>query len=191
MHRLLIPYIFLFFFSLFLSTAAAAEESSLECRKSVCFSKLILVNNQKIPLRAVAQFNYYFFKVYTGALYYPSNSQFEVGKKPFRLELSYLRAIEKSDLIKPASDFLEKYSTNFPKIKDRVLKINSLYRSVKKGDRYSLQYEPQKGTSLYFNNELLGTIAGEDFAKEYFAIWLSNNTQAKSFRDKLFKEFNN
>ncbi len=175
----------IFGFVLFFSEEKAYSEQ--ECLKGVCFDKVVQASNVKLDLLGVSRFTYYFFKVYTGALYYPKDEKFELGAKPLRLELHYLRDIDREDLIKPATDFLNKHCKDYTKIADRVKRINKLYKSVKNGDRYTLQFSPGEGTSLSFNGEQVGIIEGDDFAKEYLAIWLSEKTAAKSFRDEVLQ----
>ena len=186
-------YIFRLFFiaCMLLCSNSWGMSQEQECLKGVCFDKVVQVSDSKVDsqldLLGVSRFSYYFFKVYTGALYYPKGEAFELGTKPLRLELHYLREIDREDLIKPATDFLGEHCKDYPAIADRVAKINKLYRSVKNGDRYSLEFYPGRGTSLSFNGKLLGSIEGDDFAKEYLAIWLSEKTAAKSFRDEVLK----
>ena len=59
------------------------------------------------------------------------------------------------------------------------------FRDVGAGDRYALTYQPDIGTTLSLNGEPLGTIAGSDFARAYFGIWLGDEPLRKKFRDRL------
>jgi hypothetical protein len=48
---------------------------------------------------------------------------------------------------------------NLPeKIQHHLSTFNSLYRNIKVGDRYTLEYHPEVGIRLYLNHELLGTV---------------------------------
>ncbi|MDD1633559.1 MAG: chalcone isomerase family protein, partial [Methylococcaceae bacterium] len=62
---------------------------------------------------------------------------------------------------------------------------NRLYRDVKEGDRYALDYAPGKGTTLSLNGSPLGTIEGADFAAAYYAIWLGAKPISDTMRDEL------
>jgi len=55
--------------------------------------------------------------------------------------------------------------------RDRVDRLNALYRDVKPHDRYALTYVPGRGTELSLNGESLGVVPGADFAAVYFSIW--------------------
>ena len=113
-------------------------------------------------------------------------NRLQLGVDPLKLELVYLRNIERDDLVQPSIDYFQKHSSSsYEGLKERLDLLNTHYQSVKEGDRYSLEFVPGKGTTLSFNGEAKVTIPGDDFAREYLGIWLSNNTQAKSFRKSL------
>ena len=59
------------------------------------------------------------------------------------------------------------------------------FRDVKPGDRYSINYLPEKGTELRFNENPLGDVPGADFAAAYFGIWLGDEPISTGFRDRL------
>lgn len=48
------------------------------------------------------------------------------------------------------------------RLKKRMDQINAVYRDVKRGDRYSLTYQPGRGTELAFNGTPLVTLEGAD-----------------------------
>lgn len=64
--------------------------------------------------------------------------------------------------------------------------FNSLFsKPALKGDIYDLIYDPTLGTSLFINDELIGTITGLEFKKAVFAIWLGENTALPGLKEKL------
>ncbi len=174
---------------LMFSLSAKAEVES-KCLGSSCFPGSANIESYDLPIRAVSRFRYYFFKVYDGALYYPQGkNKLLLGIEPLKLELVYLRDIERDDLVKPSIDYLEKHSSvSYEGLKERLDLLNAHYQAVKEGDRYSLEFAPGKGTTLSFNGEAKVTIPGDDFAREYLGIWLSKNSEAKSFRTNLLEQ---
>ena len=176
---------------IFLISVNAQAESQpklkSKCINTSCFSSRVSIGSYDLPIRAVSRFRYYFFKVYDGALYYPQDkNRLQLGVDPLKLELVYLRNIERDDLVQPSIDYFQKHSSSsYEGLKERLDLLDTHYQSVKEGDRYSLEFVPGKGTTLSFNGEAKVTIPGDDFAREYLGIWLSNNTQAKSFRKSL------
>jgi hypothetical protein len=63
--------------------------------------------------------------------------------------------------------------------------MHALYRDVKPGDRCSLTYLPGVGTWLTLNGQILGTVAGAEFAAAYFAIWFGQQPMDASLKRKL------
>jgi len=171
------------------SFVALADSENI-CRRGSCFPLQSVTGPAPLPLRAVARFSYYFFKVYDGALYYPSGSvELSLGQQPLKLELVYLRDISREDLIQPSIDYLKSHvPEKFDSLAERLATINKAYQSVKEGDRYALEFFPGRGITLYFNGEKKVNIEGDDFAEAYLGIWLSKNTAAGSFRKTLLKQ---
>lgn len=131
-----------------------------------------------------------FFPLYEVALYTEARACAEdvlTAKAPFRLQFRYLREIEKSIILKSAGRMLEKNLSGKEQkaIADRVATINRAYTSVGKGDRSSLTFIPEEGTTLRINGETKVTVAGNDFARLYLQIWLGPEPISRSLRDHL------
>ena len=58
---------------------------------------------------------------------------------------------------------------------DNIEKMGNWFQTVERGDRYLLQYEPGRGTTLKLNGKPQGTIEGSAFASVYFQIWLGKH----------------
>lgn len=132
----------------------------------------------------------FFFNLYDAALYAPGDATAEQildATTPFRLQFRYLRTIDKSIVLKSADRMLEKNLSpeERSQIAERVDRINEAYTTVKDGDTSSLTYQPGRGTTLKINGEPQLTIAGEDFAKLYFRIWLGPQPISKSLKANL------
>ncbi len=61
----------------------------------------------------------------------------------------------------------------------------SYHQDVEPGDRYELTYEPGRGMRVLFNGAEKGVVEGDDFARAYLGMWLSDHPLSKSLREKL------
>ena len=145
--------------------------------EKVRFDDSVAVGGATLPLRNAALLRYLkFIRAYVAALYLPEGLPFSAALSdvPKRLELSYLVAIKGGDFGKGAAPVLERNlgPERLAGLRERIDRINAAYRDVRPGDRYSLTYEPGRGTELALNGTPLMTIEGADFAEAYFGIWL-------------------
>ncbi len=93
---------------------------------------------------------------------------------PKELEFEYARKIGSKQLVGAADKILRKNVSpaELAEIESQVEELNAAYRDVGRGDRYTLRYGPDKGTSLLLNGDVLYEVPGEDFHRIYFSIWL-------------------
>ena len=127
--------------------------------------------------------------LYAGALYLPgaAPSRQWPSDIPKRLELCYFRKIPAEGFIESSQDHLRSTLSDqrLEQIQARLDQLYDLFRDIGPGDRYTLTYQPDLGTSLSLNGELLGTIPGADFAEAYFGIWLGEQPLNEKFRDQV------
>ena len=128
-------------------------------------------------------------KAYVAALYVGEGVVADdvMADVPKRLELSYFWSISGADFGRAGDAILKRNvdEGTFAALRPRLERINAWYRDVKPGDRYSLTYVPGVGTELALNGTEIGVIAGADFAKEYFRIWLGEDPIDVRLRDQL------
>ena len=173
-----------------LSSSVCSEAAEFE---GVKFADSLLVGDTQFILKGLGLLRYkIIFKGYVGGLYLPSDiARNEVlDDVPKRLELHYFWDIPAEKFGEAAAPYIRDNVSPkiLPKIKKRVERINSLYRDVRKGDRYSLTYYPQNGVELALNGEVLGLIEGADFAEAYFSIWLGKYPLNSKFKQQLLSE---
>ncbi len=130
------------------------------------------------------------FRVYDGALYKENGRDLRDalnGEAPLRLELHYSRGFAASDIVEGGNALLKKNvdADTLTRLSDRLEKINTAYQDISSGDRYTLTFVPDKGTTLRLNGDPLVTVEGSDFAAAYFRIWLGGEPISTSFRDQL------
>jgi len=154
------------------------------------FSPEITVHGQTLPLRGTGRLVWMrMVTVYDAALYLPADvpGKDVLRDVPKRLELRYHVSIKGEKFGESAEPYLKK---NVPpdelaRIRPRIEQLNRLYRDVKEGDRYALDYAPGLGTILSLNGIPLGSIEGADFAAAYYAIWLGGTPISDTLRDEL------
>lgn len=160
--------------------------------EGVAFAEELDASGTPLPLHGVGLLRYrVLFKGYVGGLYIPAgvDAQDALSDVPKALELSYFWEIEGKLFGDAASSLLaetespERLAALRPQLDD----MHALYRDVQPGDRYRLTYVPGRGTTLHYNDEILGTVPGADFARAYFGIWLGKKPLSTSFRDQLFE----
>ena len=61
----------------------------------------------------------------------------------------------------------------------------TLHQAIQVGDVYEFIYLPESGVDVLRNSELLDTIAGLEFKKAFFGIWLSDNPVQKSLKKAM------
>ncbi len=157
----------------------------------VRFAERLRIGQDDVRLRGVALLTWMgLVKLYAGGLYLPADqpSAGWAEDVPKALELSYFRAIRGTDFGVASEKLLRRALSEgeYQRLAERLQEIYRLFRDVKPGDRYTLWYHPGVGTELYLNDEPLGRIAGNDFARAYFAIWLGDKPISTDFRDRLF-----
>jgi hypothetical protein len=131
----------------------------------------------------------YIIKAVAAALYIdqrvpPQQVLSDVAK---RLEMEYLWGVSAKDL-KAGAEYV--LARNLPAeqleaIRPQIDALHALYRDVKAGDRCSLTYLPGVGTWLTLNGQILGTVAGADFAAAYFSIWFGEQPMDAALKRKL------
>lgn len=122
-----------------------------------------------------------FIQVYDAALYsedLPGGEDILSTNVSKCLHLQYSVAIEKDDFITAANNVLKRQYPikKLDRVSNEIAALHDGYRSVSKGDRYTLCYNREdKTTTLDLNGERLVSIQSPEFAGIYFSIWLGSH----------------
>lgn len=126
---------------------------------------------------------------YDACLHGPATNQSTnlLNGGPLRLEIHYRREFSAADIVSGGNALLRRNISDdlYRKLESRLEKLNRAYVDVKPGDRYTLTFTPEKGTTLRLNGRPLVTIEGADFAAAYFRIWLGADPISPALRDQL------
>ena len=156
------------------------------------FSDTVQIGGTPVPIHNAALLRYLkIIKAYVAALYLPEGVAAEqvLSDVAKRLEINYLVSIKGTDFGKGAAPTLERNQTpaELARLQGRIDRINTAYKDVKAGDRYSLTYLPGRGTELALNGTPLLTVEGADFAAAYFGIWLGREPIDDKLKRDLLK----
>ena len=115
--------------------------------------------------------------VYVAALYVAQKSTdahtILTSPTPKQLVLRFVRPVEGADLKQAWEEGLaDNAKAQLPALKERLEQLNGWMVTLKRGHELTFTYKPGVGLEVEVNGTVQGTVAGEDFATAFFAIWL-------------------
>lgn len=135
---------------------------------------------------------YLWTDVYAAAFYAePSVSarQAAFTQAPQKLELYYLKDIDRQDVIKAANAALDKQQTpeTMARLRPELDRLHGSFQNIVKGDRYDLAWDRTDGLTLIRNGKVIFASPDAELAKVYFAIWLAPDGLSADLREALLK----
>ena len=92
-----------------------------------------------------------------------------------QVRLALLRDIPRADLTEQlGSSFRRAAGSDYERLKPSFELMATWIPELHQGDTFSVTYRPQAGLEISHGTRLLGRIAGADFARVVFAIWLGD-----------------
>jgi len=118
--------------------------------------------------------------VYVAALYLPKTSSDAKAildsQAPKELILHFVRDVDGAELSKGWDEGFEKNAKEqLPALKDRIEAFKAMMVDVTTGQRLRFVYQPGKGIEVDVDGTSKGTVAGDDFARALFSIWLGSH----------------
>lgn len=156
----------------------------------VSFDRTAQIGKMRVPFRGGGLLEFWGFDVYSAAFYVSRDKktaqEMLADDTPRKLEIFYHRRLSMDDFIE-ATDEGIKANPNVDRgaIQEEIEEVCGCYLDVEEADRYSIVYEPGEGTTLYLNGEMRCFIAGAEFARAYFGIWVSENALNQKLAPKL------
>lgn len=104
-----------------------------------------------------------------------------------RLELYYLRAIDRSDVIKAAWTTLERQqpAEKLQALRAEIEPMQANFKDIQPGDRYALDYSPEGGLVLELNGKQVYRNRNAEFARAYLGLWLAQDGLSEELRQRL------
>jgi hypothetical protein len=174
-----IPAVLIILVALFNAPTVSAAPGKVTV-EGVDFKREVRVNDATLALRGYGLLRYMILiKAYVAAFYLPEGVRSEdaLTDVPKLLEIEYFHPIIAPDFAKATSASISQNTSlvTYQGLKPKIDELNALYRDIAPGDRYALTYTPGRGTTLSWNGQPLGTVAGREFAAALFGIWLGSN----------------
>jgi hypothetical protein len=174
-----IPAVLIILVALFNAPTVSAAPGKVTV-EGVDFKREVRVNDATLALRGYGLLRYMILiKAYVAAFYLPEGVRSEdaLTDVPKLLEIEYFHPIIAPDFAKATSASISQNTSlvTYQGLKPKIDELNALYRDIAPGDRYALTYTPGRGTTLSWNGQPLGTVAGREFAAALFGIWLGSS----------------
>jgi hypothetical protein len=132
-------------------------------------------------LQGQGRMTFWGFDVYDARLYLTEQR----GENGIALDLSYLRSLKGADITKRTLEEMERLGVSEPNRAAWGKQLNTIFPDVVPGSTLTAIQIPGRGTVFLHNGKPTGEIAGDDFAKAFFAIWLDPKTAAPKLRTAL------
>ncbi len=134
----------------------------------------------------------YFMDMYVGALYLKAKSsdaaKIMAADEAMAIKLAIVSGLITSEKMTEAVDEGFKKSTggNVAPYASKIAQFKAVFKEkINKGDVYDIVYETAKGTVIYKNGKQSGVIAGSDFKKMLFGIWLCDQPADADLKKKM------
>ncbi len=159
-------------------SAGAAQAKGCE---GVSFPDQIKADGATLNLNGLGlrQATFLNINVYVGALYLAQTSSdanaILKSNAPKRLVLQFVRDVGGADLSKGWDEGFENNAGGqLAALKSRIDAFKAMMTDVKKGEQLGMHHKPGAGVQVSVKGAVKGTIAGDDFARALFAIWLGS-----------------
>jgi hypothetical protein len=134
------------------------------------------------------RFKFAFWSIYDASLY-SQTGRFEPKKfgaidQPIRLKLTYLRDIDKDELVDNTLDqWLQQGFSNKDIIGYKQTLLTT-FPDVKENDHLAIEVSSQ-GSQFYYNDKKIEQAFSTEFGLIFSGIWLADNTTEPGLRNKL------
>jgi hypothetical protein len=134
-----------------------------------------------LQLQGKGRMTFWGFDVYDARLYVADQR----GQTGFALDLNYLRSLKGSDITKSTLDEMQRLGVSEANRSAWGKRLEAIFPNVVSGSSLTAIHVPGRGTVFLHNGKPAGEIAGDDFAKAFFSIWLDPKTVAPKLRTAL------
>ena len=103
----------------------------------------------------------------------------------FALNLQYHKSLSGLAIANRSAEEMKKLGVHETQAQVWGKQLATFLPNVEPGQSLTAIYNPKQGTTFYFDGKPLAQIAGADFSKAFFGIWLDSKTTAPKLRDQL------
>lgn len=150
--------------------------------EGVTLPESVQLGGETLQLNGAGVRSKFFFDIYVGALYLPESTESAreamAMPGPKRVLMHFLYSEVSREKLVDA--WKEGFDANNPDalrraIAERLERFNAMFETVREGDVITMDYVPGKGTSVYYNDELKGSVPGDDFARALLRVFIGPN----------------
>ena len=121
-----------------------------------------------------ARFRLFFFDIYHASFFAP-DGQYD-GTAPYALKLSYMRDVSSQTITEASLDEMRRQGvSNKDSLTEWANWMKQHFPDMQNGDEAIMAALSEGGMSFYHNSEKRGQTDDLEFAKAFFAIWLSDD----------------
>jgi hypothetical protein len=182
----------LIFAGFFLIAMVAALTATAREIAGVNVPESTTVENKMLVLNGAGIRKKFFIKIYVGALYLTTkrSNVAEILADPGakRITMTFLyKEVSDEKLVDGWNDGFSGNTSEgeLKNLQQPIEQFNSFFRTVHEGDVIRLDYLPGKGTEVWINDVLKGTVAGEDFQQALLKIWLGRKPADAGLKDAM------
>ena len=178
--------------ALFLLALAASREAGAAEVAGLGIPEKVSVGGQELLLNGAGVRKKFIVKVYVGALYLSARADSaeavtEMGGAK-RMAMHFLHDEVGADSILEA--WRKGFEANLTAseaaaLRGEIAKFITLFRTVRSGERYDLDYVPGRGTVVSLNGMTVGSVTGEDFYRALLKVWLGPSPADKALKKSL------
>ncbi|NBF17610.1 chalcone isomerase family protein [Pseudomonas paraversuta] len=170
------------------SAAALADESAQ--LKQAGFAAQWQGGSQPMERRGQIVLTYLWADIYAAALFTRPGltpQQAFDEQRAMRLELFYLRDLDHSDVTRASAAILKRQqpAATLARLEQPLKQLQASFGHIKRGDRYALDYDPQRGLNLERNGKVIFNSPDPELAKAYLGIWLGPDGLPEKLRQTL------
>lgn len=103
----------------------------------------------------------------------------------FALHLKYYKSFSGASIANRSADEMKKIGVPDAQATLWGKELSALLPNVESGQALTAIYTPKQGTVFYHEGKQVGQIAGAEFPKAFFGIWLDPKTSAPQLRTEL------
>ena len=159
----------------------------------VTLPKKVQFNEKTLILNGGGLREKFWIDLYVGGLYLPSkmNSAQRIiqANQPQAIKLVIVSSLISSEKMEEAVEegFEKSTNGNTKPLRAKIDKFKSFFSTepIKKDDIFDIVYIPGKGTIVYKNNKIIGTVEGLEFKRALFGIWLGDEPADEDLKEGM------
>ena len=128
-----------------------------------------------------------FWDLYKAELFGQTPS-YQADTSPIALKITYLRDIDKEDLIEATLYQWDHIGYENEAIPDWVTQLEQIWPDIKEGSQLTIRVHHDGASDFYDATSKIGSMTDPQFGKAFLAIWLSDKTSEPKLRTQLIGE---